>query len=169
MIGQRRALVLGRKREVGDADHVVGKLGDEQYAGLFASRKRDAAHGERFVARQQADAVGAAVVVDGAAETGVHARHFTQLPGDEASGHASGHAVQFLKGHDVGGRAVDDLRHAAEILNIVDAAAVADVVTHKFQGRLPLRAGAQQQAAHGGRQENAQKGFHVGKVNFPQR
>ena len=31
------------------------------------------------------------------------------------------------------------------------------------------KAAAQQQAAHGGRQENAQKGFHVGKVNFPQR
>lgn len=95
--------------------------------------------------------------------------HFAQLPGDEASGHASGHAVQFLQGHDVGSRAVDHLGHAPEILDVVDAAAVADVVTHKFQGRLPLRAGAQQQAAHGGRQENAQKGFHVGKVNFPQR
>lgn len=80
MIGQRRALVLGRKREVGDADHVAGKLGDEQYAGLFASRKRDTAHGERFVARQQADTVGAAVVVDGAAEAGVHARSFRPAP-----------------------------------------------------------------------------------------
>ena len=116
-------------------------------SGAIASRKRNAAHRERLGARQQPDAVTSAVVINRAAETGVHARHPAQLFGDEAAVHASRHAVHLLQGHHVGRDPADDLGDAAEVLYVVRSAAVSDVVTHEFHGRGLRCAGRRHQGA----------------------
>ena len=130
-----------------DADHIAGKFRHQQHARLFAPRKRDAAHRERLGARQQPDAVASAVVINRAAEAGVHARHPAQLFGDEAAVHASRHAVHLLQGHHVGRDPADDLGDAAEVLYVVRSAAVSDVVTHEFHGRGLRCAGRRHQGA----------------------
>lgn len=147
--GQRCVPVFGRERKVGDAYRVVREFRHEQYPGLFAPRERDAAYGERLGARQQPDAVASAREADGAAERGVHTRHPPQFTGDVTPVRAQRGAVQFLQRHQVGRFAQDDPGDAADVLYVVDADAVADVVGHQFETLGPLCAGGSQAAADG--------------------
>ena len=61
---ERAYAVVVVEREVRSAEHVVGKFGNYSRAGLFAARKCDAFHRNRFRFCKNAHAVKAAAYLD---------------------------------------------------------------------------------------------------------
>ena len=97
--------------------------------------------GEGWLAAEEADAVLAAVVVDGGGIDGLEAGELRQFPKDVEAAAAARGAIDLLDGDDIGAVGVDDGSHTAEVALTVHADAVADVVGHEAGGLLAGRAG----------------------------
>ena len=129
---------------------------------LFFARQGETLHVHRPLRTKHADAVGAAVVVDGGRIDGVHARTPAQLLKYEEAVAALRGAVCLLDGDGVCAKLPDDLGNAVVGHLAVQAFGVSDVVTGQRPfagggGFLPLSATGQARE-QGQQKHNSNKG-----------
>ena len=159
--------VFLREREVCAGIDVAWKFDYQQRAPLFFARQGETLHVHRPLRTKHADAVGAAVVVDGGRIDGVHARTPAQLLKHEETVAALRGAVCLLDGDGVCAKLPDDLGNAVVGHLAVQAFGVSDVVAgqRKFGAGGALRLSVSGQAGEQGEQQGCpQEGmgvFHI--------